>query len=233
MAKSEQLRGLHADMQLNTISKNEDKQLAAVVELVHQQIADAFGVTLAFKKRLKITEIVRHLKDAFPGDTFADPENDRSFISPDGGILYLEDKQKNRYPILISEVKNQGTNDRRKKEGLEKQAKGNAIERLGKNVIALRAYMANESIFPFVCFGDGCDFEPGSSILDRVHAIALFGELNTDHTVNEGPNGMFNRGSYYFRHQAWTPEEMYNRLMAVAEKSIRYYFDKYGEDAFR
>lgn len=56
-------------------------------------------------------------------------------------------------------MKNQGTNDRRAREGLPRQAKGNAIERLGKNVIGLRAALMRESIFPFVCFGYGCDFE--------------------------------------------------------------------------
>jgi type II restriction enzyme len=42
------------------------------------------------------------------------------------------------YPVLIAEVKNQGTNDLRAEEGLLKQAKGNAIERLGKNLLGLR-----------------------------------------------------------------------------------------------
>ena len=79
------------------------------------------------------------------------------------------------YPILISEAKNQGTNDLRLQEGLTKQAKGNAIERLGKNVIGLRTALMRESIFPFVCFGYGCDFAPDSSILDRVTTIAMFG----------------------------------------------------------
>ena len=40
--------------------------------------------------------------------------------------------------ILISEVKSQGTNDAREKEGKSKQAMGNAIERLGKNMIGFR-----------------------------------------------------------------------------------------------
>ncbi|MCQ3807647.1 MAG: hypothetical protein KTV16_10300 [Acidimicrobiia bacterium] len=52
-------------------------------------------------------------------------------------------------------------------EGKPKQAKGNAIERLGKNVIGFRTAMMNEAIVPFVCFGSGCDFADDSSILDR------------------------------------------------------------------
>ena len=35
----------------------------------------------------------------------------------------------------------------------------NAIERLGKNVIGFRTALLNEAIFPFVCFGDGCDLK--------------------------------------------------------------------------
>ena len=51
------------------------------------------------------------------------------------------------FPVLISEVKNQGTNDQRRREGLPRQARGNAIERLGKDVIGLRAALMRESIF--------------------------------------------------------------------------------------
>lgn len=146
-----------------------------------------------------------------------------------------------KYPILISEMKNQGTNDLRAQEGLKKQAKGNAIERLGKNVIGLRTALLYESIFPFVCFGYGCDFTEDSSILDRVSTIAMFGRLNTTHLHNSGDGGGFNRGSFYFREQRWTVEdreqrwtveEMNNILFDVAERSIYYYFSKYGKEKF-
>lgn len=120
----------------------------------------------------------------------------------------------------------------RAEEGKKKQAQGNAVERLGKNVIGFRSFLLNENIFPFVCFGDGCDFEPDSSILDRVITIAMFGELNKDHTANEGPNGLFNRGSYYFRRDYWTASEMKEIMLEVARRSIFYYFSKYGDDAF-
>ncbi len=57
-------------------------------------------------------------------------------MKPDGGILAIKSSKDSTltYPILISEVKNQGTNDLRAKEGLRQQAQGNAIERLGKNL---------------------------------------------------------------------------------------------------
>lgn len=159
---------------------------------------------------------------------------DNTSIRPDGGILYLRSAPKDplTYPILIAEVKNQGTNDLRAKEGKEKQARGNAIERLGKNVIGLRAALMREGIFPFVCFGYGCDFEPDSSILDRITTMAMFGKLNTTYLHNEG-EGRFNRGSFYFRPEKWTVDEMARVMKDIAERSVQYYFSKYGEARFK
>jgi len=134
--------------------------------------------------------------------------------------------------VLISEVKNQGTNDLRAREGLPKQAKGNAIERLGKNLIGLRAALLKEAIFPFVCFGYGCDFEDDSSILDRVSTMAMFGRLNETYLHNE-ESGKFNRGSFYFRPQRWAVAEMVSVMNDIAERSILYYFSKYREKHFR
>ncbi len=157
-----------------------------------------------------------------------------SSIRPDGGMLRILGKPNDKliYPILIAEVKNQGTNDLRVAAGLPKQARGNAIERLGKNLIGLRMALMRESIFPFVCFGYGCDFEETSSILDRVTTMAMFGKLNTTYLYNEGPCGRINRGSFYFRPQPWTVDEMAAIMKDIAERSVYYYFSKYGEDHF-
>jgi type II restriction enzyme len=136
------------------------------------------------------------------------------------------------YPVLIAEVKNQGTNDLRAEEGLPKQAKGNAIERLGKNVIGLRTALMRESIFPFVCFGYGCDFAQDSSILDRVSTVAMFGRLNRTYLHNE-EGGKFNRGSFYFRRERWSDDEMFEIMKDIAERAVLYYFSKYKEEHFR
>lgn len=153
-------------------------------------------------------------------------------MRPDGGILSIKSTEGNRYPILIAEKKNQGTNDLRELEGKNKQAKGNAIERLGKNVIGFRAALLKESIFPFICFGDGCDFSDDSSILDRVVTIAMFGHLNTEYLHNQGPQGVFNRGTFYFRVKEWDEDEMAKACYSIAEKSVFYYYSKYSEKAF-
>ena len=88
-----------------------------------------------------------------------------------------------------------------------------------------------ESILPFVCFGYGCDFADDSSILDRVSSMAMFGELNKVYLHNEA-GGKFNRGSFYFREEEWTVDEMYGIMRDIAERSILYYFSKYGENTF-
>jgi type II restriction enzyme len=117
-------------------------------------------------------------------------------------------------------------------QGKPKQSKGNAIERLGKNVIGFRTVLMHESIFPFICFGDGCDFAPDSSILDRVITISMFGELNRIRVHNEGQKGIFNRGSFYFREEKWTTDEMFEIMKDVAERSVYYYYSKYGKINF-
>lgn len=178
-------------------------------------------------------EIVRELRGVYPDVDF-NYHFDSSKISPDGGFLCIRGRSGDQltYPILISEVKNQGTNDRRASEGLARQARGTAIERLGKNLIGLRTALMRESIFPFVCFGYGCDFEAISSILDRVSTMAMFGELNKTYLHNL-EDGKFNRGSFYFREEPWTVPEMSAVMKDIAERSVQYYFSKYREERFR
>ena len=154
-------------------------------------------------------------------------------MRPDGGILSLQRNDGKTYPILITEVKNQGTNDIRAREGKPKQSKGNAIERLGKNVIGFRTAMITEGIFPFICFGDGCDFEDGSYILDRVTTIAMFGRLNQINLHVDGlPHARFDRGSFFLRPELWTAEETRVPMLEIAKDAVYYYFSKYGDDCF-
>lgn len=196
-----------------------------------EKIASAYGLRLHHDLSWHLKYIVDSLRKNYPEEDFS-YFFESSSIRPDGGILSLLDNDGNKYPILISEVKNQGTNRKREEEGLKKQAMGNAIERLGKNVIGLRTALMHEAIFPFVCFGYGCDFEETSSILDRVATIAMFGNLNKTYLHNTGEGGRLNRGSFYFRDPKWSVDEMQNIMYDIAERSIFYYLSRYGKDAF-
>ena len=235
MANKNQLREQRAATIINATSAKQETELIKALYKVVDYLAERFetNIILAHQKQWYLRDIIDQLGQCFPGIDLH-YHFDRSHIRPDGGILSIKSNKDNllTYPILISEVKNQGTNDLRVREGLPRQARGNAIERLGKNLIGLRAALLRESIFPFVCFGYGCDFEPESSILDRVSTMAMFGELNKTYLHNE-EDGKFNRGSFYFRAEKWTEDEMFEVMKDIAERSILYYFSKYHENHFK
>lgn len=236
MASKRQLRNQRKGTVINVTSKKQESDIIKALEKVVDSLTAKFGAKIALEHepQWKLIDIVSGLRQAYPNVEFHHHFNSSS-IRPDGGILYIQGPydDKFRYPILISEVKNQGTNDLRAREGLPRQARGNAIERLGKNLIGLRAALMRESIFPFVCFGYGCDFESDSSILDRVSTMAIFGELSTTYLHNEGRRGEFNRGSFYFRPEQWTIVEMFEIMNDIAERSVLYYFSKYREGHFQ
>ena len=235
MARKHQLRVQRAGTVINVTSKQQESEVIKALVQVIDYLGEKFDkkVSLVHVKQWYLKDIVTELRQTYP-DTEFHYHFDSSSIRPDGGILCIQGKpgDKLTYPILIAEVKNQGTNVLRLQEGLPKQAKGNAIERLGKNLIGLRAALLRESIFPFVCFGYGCDFESDSSILDRVSTMAMFGKLNTTYLHNE-EGGRFNRGSFYFRPERWAVSEMVAIMKDIAERAILYYFSKYSETHFR
>jgi type II restriction enzyme len=235
MARKDQLRQQRAGTVINLTSKNQEYDITKALLQVVEHLIGKFGktITLVHEKQWNLKDIVAELRHTYPETEF-DYHFESSSIRPDGGILYIQGKPNDEltYPILISEVKNQGTNDLRAQEGLPKQAKANAIERLGKNLIGLRTALKRENIFPFVCFGFGCDFESNSSILDRVSTMAMFGKLNTTYLHNE-EGDKFNRGSFYFRPARWSVDEMVAVMKGIAERSVLYYFSKYREDHFR
>lgn len=231
MAGKPHLRRVRANTVINTTSKKQEETLIKALRRVEKEVSTKFQVRLRWEQEWKLVDIVNHLKSAFPDVDFNDPLKTSS-MKPDGGILSIVDEDGKSHPILISERKNQGTNDLRAQEGKEKQAKGNAVERLGKNVIGLKTAMLGTGIFPFVCFGDGCDFEDSSSILDRVVTIAMFGHLRTIYMVPQGGNGEFLRGSFFFREEQWTEDEVFNVLIEIAIRSVHHYFARFGEATF-
>lgn len=150
-------------------------------------------------------------------------------IFPDGGILFLckKDEENFKKVLLVTEVKRQGTNDERKKEGKNKQATGNAIERLGKNLTGIKAMLNHEKITPFVCFGWGCDFAPTEkTVLAKLNVLNEFYYLNKTYIFKSGGNSNFNYFSpvsMYFREEKWEVEEMFEVMKEIAETALRYY----------
>lgn len=232
MAQKARLRLNRYGTIINLTSKKQETALGQAVIETTELLSAKFGYALHHAKRALLGEIVDTLRQQFPDVPFEEPFSTSS-MDPDGGIVSLIlASDGRRLPILITEAKNQGTNDAREAEGLPKQAKGNAIERLGKNVIGFRTMMLSTGIMPFVCFGYGVDFDEGSSILDRVRTIAMFGPLNTVNVVSAGEHGYFNRGSFFFRRAEWSKDEMVSVMVDVATRAIHHYIAVYGEDGF-
>jgi type II restriction enzyme len=232
MARKGDLRLQRENTVINKISSAQEKELTRALNRVIVNLEREFvGIKLYHEQQWKLKDVVAKLLTSFPEIDFH-YHFESSSMRPDGGILSMISSDGKKHPILITEKKNQGTNDLRAEEGKPKQAKGNAIERLGKNVIGFRTAMKMESIFPFVCFGDGCDFDATSSILDRVVTIAQFGHLNKEYLHNIGGGGEFDRGTFYFREMPWTEDEMANLAGGIARKSVYYYFSKYGKENF-
>jgi len=232
MSNSDRLRKDRKGTVINLSSKKMESQLGIALLKATDRIRDDFDVDLIHEKQVYLREIVEQLKAVYPEITF-EYGLDTSSLLPDGGIVYMKSKDGARHVVLISEAKRQGTNDARAAEGLKKQAKGNAIERLGKNVTGFRMWLSTEGIFPFVVFGQGVDFEDGSSILDRVATIAMFAPLNKIEVLNVGEDSRFNRGSFFFRSKAWEVSEMEEVMYEILKRSIYYYFAKHGESAFK
>ena len=231
MSKREDLRGSRIGTVINVDSSKMENKLTAALQEVRNHLPEEIQKRLEHDQSVYINKIANNLEENYP-ELKIDFNFQNTFLKPDGGIIYVTGKSGRKHVLLISEAKRQGTNNLRAEEGLPKQAKGNAIERLGKNVIGFRMWLSAESIFPFVVFGEGVDFAPDSSILDRVSTIAMFAPLNTIEVRNVGPNKQFGRGSFFFRVETWTQSEMVAVLNKVITESINYYREKYGQDEF-
>lgn len=225
MASSDFLRkNLNQHIVKNVSSKGMDKDIDVAVKQVVAVLEERYpDLIFEHQKRMKLVDIIAMLSRQYPeyATLFGTPL-ETSFISPDGGFLFATNKQGERRLVLVSEVKRQGTNDARKLEGLKKQAMGNAIERLGKNLIGIRAIFKNEGVLPFICFGHGHDFSEGSSILDRVLTMNEFFPLNE--MFVEKNFLPFEPVSMYFRYENWTIDQMSEKLLDVAVRAIEYKF---------
>jgi type II restriction enzyme len=156
------------------------------------------------------------------------PSNPNSTIKPDGGILFLNDN----IPLLSTEAKKQGTNQKRCDEGLKKQAMGNAIERAHKNYNEIKNLFDPYPYTGYILFGYGCDFQPGSSIIDRLSAMTYYDSFNTLHikdAIKEtSMNGIklverHKKASVFLQVLPFTYQFIYQQSMEAAEIALSYH----------
>lgn len=170
------------------------------------------------EKILKKEEIAKVVNPRVPYK----PQSD-SFIKPDGGFIYMTFKE-TKYPILISEAKKQGTNDKRISEGKKKQAKGNAIERSCKNVAEARLFCKNLDYFPYIIFAYGCDLKEGSSILDRMDVLTLYEPRNVDYTLHTDQ-----KATVYVQENPFTYDFIYDKMLKISIQIVNHIMEKIND----
>lgn len=230
------LRQSHVGILLNDRSSIMEGRILLAITTLIDRIQTIYGMQVERDDKINLSDIIATLTAKFsvPGKVAFTKatHNGSTYIKPDGGFLYIRDINGQRRCVLVTEAKRQGTNADRLAEGKKKQAKGNAIERLRKNMQGIDCMFAGEAITPFVCFGEGCDFADESSILDRVSTMNSFFPLNQIYVdkiyVVEPDPEIFKPTSLFFREQAWSPEEMLEIMWQVCQRSIAYYEGRYG-----
>lgn len=215
MSNSKRLRSTHTSFGggktiFNESAKSFETNLFSVVGEIQKELSQKYPkYTFVMQKRLGKHEVAAKLNRKR-----YNPENSRSFINPDGGVLYLV-KNDQKYAILISEAKKQGTNKERLKEGKKKQSAGNAIERAHKNYNEFCLYCNDLPYLPYVMFAFGCDFFTGSSINDRLDAMTNYLPRNVNYVGKEKVATIF------IREKEFTKQEMYSKMKDVALTSIK------------
>lgn len=221
----------------NQKSKVDDKDIYKAMGNVYSYLVSRFNMAtswpdyeIIFEKDIPVRYMISMIKRKSLRNEFELKYADRSIV-PDGGILYLHNKKtKERWPLVIAEIKRQGTNNERVAEGKAKQATGNAIERLGKNLTGIKAMMNYYEITPFVCFGWGCDFntnkEECGTVLSKVVMLNEFYGLNRIYVFKkdgDASNNSYAPVSMYFREERWTIDEMTAIMQEIAETAFRYW----------
>lgn len=239
MANSDDLRkNKNQHKPKNTSSKFDDKNIAIAMYKTIKYLENRFkniqnfdGFYFEFGKHLSLKIMMDNIKNSGIRKQF-DTSWEENTIAPDGGFLILRKKDDANYQklLLAAEVKRQGTNDKREAEGLAKQARGNAIERLGKNLIGIKAMMNHEDITPFVCFGHGDDFNQDDittkNVFSKLSTLNEFYYLNKTYIFKLDGNSEHNKFSpvsMYFRKDEWSVNEMFEIMKEIAETSLRYY----------
>lgn len=236
MSNSDQLRSnKNQHKPKNTKSKKDDKEVYRAMARTISYLEKRFekelrNHSLVFKKSISFGELIDQIKGSGLRREF-DTSYLKRRIKPDGGVIWLKKNNENSMKmLLVAEVKRQGTNDKRELEGKKKQAQGNAIERLGKNLTGIRAALNHEAITPFVCFGHGCDFVeeygPEHFVMSKMIMLNEYYPLNQIHVFKrdgDSDRNRFSPVSMYFREEDWTEEKMYEVLKEVGETSLRYY----------
>jgi len=227
MSHTEQLSRQRKGTVINQSAKDQDPQLRRCMLKVARKLERDYGLhgVIEHKTKLDDLEVIQKLKKSVSYDLF-ESTNTRTHIRPDGGFLYISHNDENFY-LATCEAKKQGTNDKRLAEGKEIQARGNAIERLFKNINCFSNVVAEENIFPFAAFCIGDDGCEDSTIPNRLVQGNHFAPNNEIHCVKVRKGNSIVPLASIFWKESYTDKFIYNTMYTIAERSLLYYFEKY------
>ena len=147
-------------------AKLHDTTVGNIQKAVYEQLEKDYP-KLTFRYRTSITK--KEINDALQK---VDPALGQTLfvenasIIPDGGIIEVQDDDKNWRVVLVSEAKVQGKDVENIRQGKlvgknndqDLMAAGNAIERSHKNISEIANFMLAESHFPYALFLEGSNF---------------------------------------------------------------------------
>lgn len=211
----------------NTITKAELKDWHnLIIRLKKLKLLNLNQTYLVFDHKLYWREVMKQVETQAPLDdknSLLKDEDLKNGILPDGGLLYLQRKGHPKQLLLTSEMKHQGTNYARQLAGKSKQANGNAIERMHKNIDVVRAYMSNESVFPYIVYCWGEDFADPVVQCKILPAVQQH-EFNRDYTVKYGSDRIPSASVYLKPEpEPFTVQELYEIGLQVALESLTHY----------
>ena len=217
MSSSKQLRYTHKIIGggksiFNEDAKQNETILSSAIQSLIDDLKENFPhIEFWLESKIDKFNIAKNI-----GKTNWNPCSKKPFIKPDGGVLYAKIGEK-IYPILVSEAKKQGTNDKLLNEGKKKQAKGNAIERAVKNHSELKLFFRPYDFYPYVIFASGCDFEKTSSINDRLDCMTEYNPRNIEYLFH--PDKL---ATIWIREDIWTFSEIYDKIKSVSVSVLTY-----------
>lgn len=228
MAKSAQLRANKKQhVPKNTLSKGDDKNVAEAMGRVIKYLNERFdlvglGYKLSYVDRIRLSELIDLIRSYDKRAEFTKLTKEDSFIKPDGGLLILFKKQGREVQEDRAGGGDEASGHERssRKRGEEEAVSGKRYRAPREKPDRDTSALQYEKVTPFVCFGWGVDFDPESSILDRIITMNEFYSLNKTYVFkreNYAPVSM------YFRVKPWNVDELFDVMKEIAETSIRSY----------
>lgn len=223
--------------------REDERKLESAIEIAFEEIKNDYlfnipsnwGIELG-KSNIKFSDIKESaIKMGYPSSNIEKYYDGNNSIVTDGRIIYLSIKKDNdvyRFPLFIGEMKKQGTNDKRMKEGKSKQAQGNAAgDRVAKNysIASDYCYICDNEFFPYTVFLHGFDFsESEITSTTKSKLKPFFGELNKFNPWFDKNTISKKGGTCLYQEKDFTTDYLKNICYKCCKTGIEHYLKKFA-----